>query len=285
MTADRITIVHTRGGTLLSKRSFTNWRSVQDEFDDYMTSLGPFTSSELVEYLLIEYPAGGPFPEQAVRDFIESDSVDLWSGPTTPSQGMVAGALRRFEETAIEWAGTGYGAPLVDAAVAALMEGLDTPTLRVLAGAPMRFADEESSEHAPSVFEELGLSIQEKHSSDALIALAKLKAQRFLEGVGSARTLSADLWMLYVNSGYQTEIVEFSGIDDWYLMLDDGVIQGHESSVDDAVREAARYLVAGEPGDGSGLRGAFMGGVAPTGPKRWERFRRGVGRLWTGSRR
>lgn len=133
----------------------------------------------------------------------------------------MAGSLRRFEEAAIEWAGTGYGAPLVDAAVAALMEGLDTSTLRVLAGAPMRFADEEAAEHATAVFEELGLLTPDRHSSDAYLALAKLKAQRFLEGVGSARTLSADVWMLYVNLGCRSELTEVSYMDAWRLTRPD----------------------------------------------------------------
>lgn len=53
-----------------------------------------------------------------------------------------SGPLTEFNEAAIEWAAGGRGQGLVDAAAIALAEGLDSKTLRVLAGAPRRFADE-----------------------------------------------------------------------------------------------------------------------------------------------
>ncbi len=269
---DRITIVHTMHGMLLTKKRYADWRAVQAEFDDYVTSLGPFLPGELVEYLGGEYPADPVFAAGAVGEFLESGNVDLWSGPATGHSGVAAGAVRRFEEAAIEWAGTGYGKPLVDAAVAALMEGLDTRSLRVLAGAPARFADEEASDIAVDVFDELGLTVAEKHSEDAYVALARLEAQRFLDNGGSARALAVELWKLYQNSNYREELAEFSGLDDWYVMLDDRVIQGDQATVDDAVRESARRLIDGEPSRGSRLGDAFMGGVEVEKPSRWVRI-------------
>ena len=261
MSEDRITIVHTKRGMLLTKKLYADWRAVQDEFDDYMTSLGPFEPSELVEYLAIEYPLDPPFADEAVGEFLQSDRVDLWSGPAARGDRVAAGAASRFEEAAIEWAGTGYGKPLVDAAVAALMEGLDTPTLRVLAGAPERFADEEASEYAVDLFDELELSIPEKHSSDAYVALAKLKARRLLDGEGTPRQLAADLYMLFVASDYRPELSEFGGLDDWYMMLDDRVIEGTSSVVDEAVRESAERLAAGLPSRGQRLGDPYMASV------------------------
>ncbi len=55
-------------------------------------------------------------------------------------------ALARFREEAIEWAVGGRGQEIVDAAAMALAEGLDSPSLRVLAGAPHSTADEEAAE-------------------------------------------------------------------------------------------------------------------------------------------
>ena len=49
----------------------------------------------------------------------------------------------------------------------ALAAGIDSPTLRVLAGAPRFAADEEATELAPFVFEELGLHVHERLSSAA----------------------------------------------------------------------------------------------------------------------
>ncbi|NOX28870.1 MAG: hypothetical protein GXP35_02280, partial [Actinobacteria bacterium] len=145
MSEDRITIVYMKSGMLLTKKPYADWRAAQDEFDDYVTSLGPFLPDEFGEFLGNECPADPPFGERAIGDSLESDRVDLWSGPSTIGSAVAPGAAHRFEDAAVEWAGTGYGKPLVDAAVAALMEGLDTPLLRQLAGAPARFADEDAS--------------------------------------------------------------------------------------------------------------------------------------------
>lgn len=246
---------------LLTKKFYADWRAVQREFEDYVTSLGPFEPSELIEYLAVEYPVNPPFADDALGEFLQSDRVDLWSGPTTRGDRVATGAAGRFEEAAIEWAGTGYGKRLVDAAVAALMEGLDTPTLRVLAGAPERFTDEEAAECAVDLFDELELSIPEKHSSDAYVALAKLKARRLLDGEGSPRQLAADLYMLFVNSDYRPELSEFGGLDDWYMMLDGRVIEGTSSVVDVAVRESAERLVAGLPSRGRRLGDPYMASV------------------------
>lgn len=248
---------------LLTKKFYADWRAVQDEFDDYMTSLGPFEPSELVEYLAVEYPVNPPFADEAIGEFLKSDEVDLWAGPVAGGRDCVAaGAASRFEEAAIEWAGTGYGKRLVDAAVAALMEGLDTPTLRVLAGAPERFADEEAAECAVDLFDELDLSVPEKHSSDAYVALAKLKARRLLDGEGSPRQLAADLYMLFVASDYRPELSEFGGLDDWYMMLDDRLIEGTSSVVDEAVGESAERLADGLPSRGRRLGDPYMASVS-----------------------
>lgn len=67
-----------------------------------------------------------------------------------------AGALELFTRAAVDWAGGGRGQPLVDAAADALAAGVDSPTLRVLAGAPRAAADEEATELTLLVFEELG---------------------------------------------------------------------------------------------------------------------------------
>ena len=180
-------------------------------------------------------------------------------GENNSAEGrLTRAALDAFRDAAVTWAGTGYGKPLVDAAAEALVAGLDTPTLRVLAGAPARFADEEATEYGPGTFEELGLDVPEKLSEEAYLELARLKAREFLKRGGSARRLAADLWMLYVNSGYRSELVDFSGFDDWYAMLDDRVIQGDLDDVDASVRESAQRLVDGLPTKGSELAARFM---------------------------
>ncbi len=118
--------------------------------------------------------------------------------------------------------------------------------------------------------------IPEKHSEEAYLALAKLKARRFLQTGGTAPQLAADLWKLYQDSNYREELTEFSGLDDWYVMLDDGVIEGDTASVDEAVRDAAQRLIAGLPRRGARLGEAFSSGAVSEPPSRWARFRRGL---------
>jgi len=155
----------------------------------------------------------------------------------------VAVALERFKRAAIEWAAGGRGQPLVDAAAQALVDGLDTPTLRVLAGAPHSAADEEAEDLGPAVFDELGVQIHERRSTPAAIEGARLRALRFLEHGGSPRDLARDLWRIYEHSGYPEELSAWSGFDDWYSMLESGIVNGNVEDVDRDVSTAARALV------------------------------------------
>lgn len=132
---------------------------------------------------------------------------------------------------------------MVDAAAQALADGLDSPTLRILAGAPRRAADEEASELAPRVFEELGLPIAARLSPEAIVDCARQRALRFLRGEDSARALAQDLWRMYVAAGYPDDLVEFAGLDEWYDMIEHGVIDGGVEDIDTATREAAQHLV------------------------------------------
>lgn len=108
----------------------------------------------------------------------EAPDEMLRHGSAVPvdSEDLKGIALLALKEAAIAWAATGYGRPLVDAAADALAAGVDSPNLRMLAGAAARFADEEAAEYGPATFEELDLDIAEKHSQGAYHALARLKA-------------------------------------------------------------------------------------------------------------
>ncbi len=79
-------------------------------------------------------------------------------------------ALGQLEHEAVRWAAGGDAAPLVDAAALALAAGLDTPSLRMLAGAPLAAANDEALDLAPRVFSELGLDIHARLSTAAVEA-------------------------------------------------------------------------------------------------------------------
>jgi hypothetical protein len=46
--------------TTLTKKCYRDWREIQDEFDDYVTSLGPWTVSEVIDFWKTEYPTDYP---------------------------------------------------------------------------------------------------------------------------------------------------------------------------------------------------------------------------------
>lgn len=40
---------------LLSRKRYSDWREIQDEYESYMTSVGPFSVEELSSFLSEEY--------------------------------------------------------------------------------------------------------------------------------------------------------------------------------------------------------------------------------------
>ena len=178
----------------------------------------------------------------------------------------------RLSRAAIEWAGGARGQVLVDAAAEALadgldsptlrilaggrraladrgvQDGLDSPTLRILAGAPRAAADEEATELGPAVFEELGLQIEPQLSPAAKVEASGLIAVDLLAGRWTPREATAALYRMYVASDYADELADFSGFDDYYDMLRDGIVTGSVATLDEDVMRAARSLAIGEPG-------------------------------------
>lgn len=72
-------LVFLRSGVVLAKRPQADWRSIQDEFDDYMTSLGPWTVEEMLDYFEHEYGKDTRWPvsRDHVVSFFASDATTL----------------------------------------------------------------------------------------------------------------------------------------------------------------------------------------------------------------
>lgn len=183
-----------------------------------------------------------------------------------------AESLRAFREAAIDWAAGGRGQPLVDAAADALAAGLDSPTLRVLAGTPHSSADAEASELAERTFNELGLDIESRMSSTALIEGARQLARRFLAGEMEARELTRVLYGLYVRADYPDALNAWTGLDDYYDLVRDGVISGSVEEIDVQVAAAARDLAEGRQSTPISIGSLFFQSSPPTRP-----IRRGSG--------
>ena len=153
--------------------------------------------------------------------------------------------LDALTEAAVEWAAGGRGRRLVDAAAEALAGGVDSPTLRVLAGAPRATGEEEATELAPTVFHELGIGVHERLSTEAVLAGARQRARAVLAGRESPRVLARDLYAMYVSTGHADQLADWTGFDDLYRMLEDGILSGRVEDVDAAVIDAARALTRG----------------------------------------
>lgn len=68
------------GAVLLSRKPYADWREIQDEWDDYMTSLGPWTEEDVVDFFQQQYgldEARWPFTAEAVAAFAASERVAM----------------------------------------------------------------------------------------------------------------------------------------------------------------------------------------------------------------
>ncbi len=68
------------GAVLLSRKPYADWREIQDEWDDYMTSLGPWTVEDVMDFFQQQYGLDErrwPFTAGAVAAFAASERVVL----------------------------------------------------------------------------------------------------------------------------------------------------------------------------------------------------------------
>ncbi|QEL19236.1 hypothetical protein [Limnoglobus roseus] len=68
-------IVYCRSQMLLDRQTYESWRDVQGAYDDYMTSLGPWSAAGIIEFLEDDWGADDsrwPFTRQAIADFFRS---------------------------------------------------------------------------------------------------------------------------------------------------------------------------------------------------------------------
>jgi hypothetical protein len=63
------------GGLLIVKRPDAGWRQLQDDYQDYMASLGPWTAGEIAEHFALDYTEDDsrwPFTRRAITEFMLS---------------------------------------------------------------------------------------------------------------------------------------------------------------------------------------------------------------------
>jgi hypothetical protein len=63
---------------LVSKKNYPTWRQIQEEFPDFMTSLGPWPLPDALQFLEDEYPAKYTGDDgERIKRFLKTDSETL----------------------------------------------------------------------------------------------------------------------------------------------------------------------------------------------------------------
>ncbi len=83
-------VIYTETDMLLSRREYASWREMQDEYQAYKASLGPWDRRSLVDFLTMEYPQLFPPAEEQLDALVSGseDTVTLTFGePPTHAAG------------------------------------------------------------------------------------------------------------------------------------------------------------------------------------------------------
>ena len=79
-----IHIIFLRGDVvILSKKKYSDWREIQDEYDDFMTSLGSWTAEAVISFYELDFGKDDnnwPFSREQILAFAESDENVIQSG-------------------------------------------------------------------------------------------------------------------------------------------------------------------------------------------------------------
>lgn len=153
-----------------------------------------------------------------------------------------------LHDAATLWSiGYGRGQAVVEAACDALVAGLDSPALRMLAALSTREADREVPELLPAVLEELGLSALPKDSLAGRETAARALAARLVSEHLTPRELASHAHRLF---GHELPIAErLAELDDEYDTIE---YSGRTPDEVDADITAEAHLLADGRVDPSG---------------------------------
>lgn len=131
---------------------------------------------------------------------------------------------------------------VVEAACRALVAGLDSPTLRQLAGVFHDDAHWEVRLLLPAALEELGLNFYEPESPEGKVAALGVMARYCVSGTMSPRQLAQ--WAhRAIGHGQQPEIEQFVVFDDVYDVVESGTAKETVEDIDQRVLEACQTLI------------------------------------------
>ena len=73
-------LVFLKSRLLIVKRPDADWHQLQDDYDDYMTSLGPWTAHEIACHFALDYTTDDrkwPFSRKVISDFFSYDESEI----------------------------------------------------------------------------------------------------------------------------------------------------------------------------------------------------------------
>ncbi|MGV9887059.1 hypothetical protein [Streptomyces sp. NPDC003395] len=151
-----------------------------------------------------------------------------------------AAALALQDHAALWSMGEIRASDVVDAACDALVVGLDTPGLRMLAACTRAEADYDVHDLLPAALDELGLSFPPVGSEGAQEAAARALARRMLAGELTPREFT---WRIHQRHGHELPLTQrLAELDDEYDVLEYG--DRTLDQVDAEVTAEARRLTA-----------------------------------------
>ncbi|MER5916434.1 hypothetical protein ABT124_40110 [Streptomyces sp. NPDC001982] len=162
-------------------------------------------------------------------------------------------AARELQDRAVLWSmGEIRATDIVAAACDALVAGLDTPALRILAACTRAEADYDVPDLLPPALDELGLTFYEVDSVARQEAAARALAARMLAGELTPRELA---FRIHQRFGHELPLAErLAELDDEYDILEYGdrtSAQVDADGTDEALRLAQHPRVPAEPTDAS----------------------------------
>ncbi|WP_237773158.1 hypothetical protein [Streptomyces luteocolor] len=153
---------------------------------------------------------------------------------------LIAAAAIGLQDRAALWStGETGAADVVAAACDALVAGLDSPALRILAACTRAEADYDVPDLLPPALDELGLTLHTADSVDGREAAVRALAARMLAGELTAREL---VWRIHQRFGHELPLAgRLVELDDEYDALE--YSDGTPAQIDAEVTAEARRLV------------------------------------------
>lgn len=156
---------------------------------------------------------------------------------------MTQAAVTTLRRRALFWAVRRIQSEdVVDVAITALVDGVDSPTLRVLAGLTPREAVERVPELLPRALAELGTPIPPRDSEEAKMEATREFARMLLDGALAPEEAAGGIYKLFLPD-YPDIAYPFLLLHDEYSLIGE-YTRRSEDEIDAAVIEAAKELLS-----------------------------------------